>query len=168
MKGRKRKKKKIRPASPSATAQEKESCWILLLLAPAAVGLRSARQCALRGAAAVDPAAAAGLLEQRTFCRATRTADLLPGCFRFSSVRFRPLPRPEAVYHSAVLQILKSVKVIINHGKMAGTNFPTAFFFAAVACRRQRLVAIPPTTAKSTTAGGKIHRRRRCSAGRAP
>ena len=31
------------------------------------VGLRSARQCALRGAA-VDPAAAAGLLEQRTFC----------------------------------------------------------------------------------------------------
>ena len=120
---------RIRPASPSATAQEKESCWILLLLAPAAVGLRSARQCALRGlllrwllllchsrhgrrpgpqkdnntaaqqkscffgvglrcarqcalrgAAAVDPAAAAGLLEHRTFCRAARTPDLLPGC----------------------------------------------------------------------------------------
>ena len=36
----------------------------------------------------------------------------------------------------------------------AGTNFPTAFFFAAVACRRQRLEAIPPTTAKSTVAAG--------------
>ena len=33
----------------------------------------------------------------------------------------------------------------------AGTNFPTAFFFAAVACRRQRLGAIHPS-------GSKIHR----------
>ena len=38
----------------------------------------------------------------------------------------------------------------------AGTNFPTAFFFAAVACRRQRLEAIPP---QKFPRWGKIHRK---------
>ena len=56
------------PQKDNNTAAQQKSSFF-------GVGLRCARQCALRGAAAVDPAAA-GLLEHRTFCRATRTEDL--------------------------------------------------------------------------------------------
>ena len=67
------------------TAAQQKSCFF-------GVGLRCARQCALRGAAAVD--SVVGLLgySNRGPLPGYPNSEPLPGCFRFSSVRFRPLP----------------------------------------------------------------------------
>ena len=116
------------PLPPTGDSRKNNSTRKRKLLAPAAVGLRSARQCALRGAGGGFAPLAAGHAGEESRRRPnsrTPAAVLLPSpslmepdqpnspnsCRRFrplprppsASVRFRRLPRPEAVYHSAVL-----------------------------------------------------------------
>ena len=123
------------PLPPTGDSRKNNSTRKRKLLAPAAVGLRSARQCALRGAGGGFAPLAAGHAGEESRRRPnsrTPAAVLLPSpslmepdqptsrtarTAAAASVRF-PVPRPsEAVNHNRQLSILKSVKGINNHGK---------------------------------------------------
>ena len=96
--------------------------WLLLLLAPAAVGLRSARQCALRGAGG-------GFASARRWPWGGREPPPpeqpnSPNSCR----RFRPLPRPPSASPSPVRFPVPRPSEAVNHNRQLSPGLLPLFF----------------------------------------